>query len=297
MTLYTQTMSPSGLISCKGADALKFLQGQITSNMDDISPSNGLFGAFCNPKGRIKTTFLVIQVAEEEFVLLMDTSQCDYIISELSPYVAFFKAELANVSESYQVIGVINDTETATAEKPVYTVVESDGVFEITIPGFKDRSLLLVPEGMSSEYQSDSSVNWDLMDIEDGYVWINESNRESFLPHDINLPAIGGVSYEKGCYTGQEIIARMHYRGNPKYTAAVIDSKETDFSSADQLKQQLTESDTKKIGQVVSKPVSDNDNSYILASVSKDLLDGSHFQLSNSPNPSILCNIKKPYFG
>ena len=297
MTLYTQTLSPTGIISCKGADAGKFLQGQITSNIDEISLSNGVFGAFCNPKGRIKTTFLALQVAEEEFLLVMDSSQCDYIISELSPYIAFFKAELTSVTETYQVIGVISDAESQPTEIPLYTVLESDGIFEISMSGLKNRALKLVPRGLDSEYQFDNSLNWDLLDIEDGYVWINESNRESFLPHDINLPALGGVSYEKGCYTGQEIIARMHYRGNPKYTAAVIESLETDFSSTDQLLQQVDEDDSKKIGQVVSKPVSENGKSTILASVSKDLLDGSHFQLSNQPNPSILCNIKKPFFG
>jgi len=295
MTKYTTRLQLNGVLSFKGEDGAKFLQGQCSTNLDELSATKGLYGAFCTPKGRVKTTFILIQASEDELLMLMSADQCQYMQQELKPYIAFFKVELTDVSERYQVLGTIG-SETNDSDENDLSVSKQGELIQVIPKSTNRRALVLIPQGQSvpADWQEDASITWHQWDIEDGYVWIDESNREKFLPHDIDLPNLGGVSFEKGCYTGQEIVARMHYRGNPKYCNGVLSVAEPGFVFEQSLNYIDESGDDKRLGTLIYQTERSGMGNIALVSVKKDLLEVGNLRLSNPSESTILCNIKKP---
>ena len=297
MTTFTTHFQPSGILSFDGPDSIKFLQGQTTCNLDELSETKALYGAFCNPKGRIKSTFLLLQIEPEKLLMLVHQDQCAYLQKELKMYIAFFKSEVTDVSDHYQTVGLLYKEQGSTTSS--YDVSSTNGQILITLPGIYRREIIL----SQSEITLDAAIaeaeqaEWLIQDIQSGLVWTNEASREQFLPHDINLPGFGGVSYEKGCYTGQEIIARMHYRGNPKYTSAVLITDELADSISSPLKAELTAGKIKSIGHVINQHSDGQGKSWILASIHKDLLQQQEIGLSINEEKTILCDINRTYLG
>lgn len=297
MTTFSTDIKPNGILAIEGPDSIKFLQGQTTCNLDDLSETNALYGAFCNPKGRIKSTFMLIQINPQKILMLLDKSQCGYLQDELKIYIAFFKADITDVTETFHIVGLLTQEEGI--KESVYSVSSADGNIRVILPGNTRREIILSEVSSQSTFdlphdnESASLSQWAIQDIQNGLVWTEEQTREKFLPHDINLPGLGGVSYEKGCYTGQEIIARMHYRGNPKYTTAVITSEETPEQLDATLKVKLADGKTKSVGHVITKHITVERKTWILASVHKDLLDEREISLSIAEERTILCQINR----
>ena len=256
-----------------------------------------LYGAFCNPKGRIKTTFLLLKESDEDLLMLLDRDQIDYLRDELKMYIAFFKSEITDLSDDYRVIGAIEEGDMHHSENVVFTLEREENRISVHIPGGTGRSLLLIPNAMADKLQFTQTQQWYLEDIQAGLIWTTESEREKFLPHDINLPGLGGVSYDKGCYTGQEIVARMHYRGNPKYTTAVLTTTDPDVAFEAPLKALIGADKVKSIGQPIGNAIADGEKTIILASIVKDFLEQKEINLSIHTERTILCSISKPILG
>jgi len=142
---------------------------------------------------------------------------------------------------------------------------------------------------------STDSNYWTEKDIKAGLVWIDDKNRDQFLPHDLSLPAFGAVNFEKGCYTGQEIVARMEYRGTPKYSLAIVETEETSAEIPDKLLQLIDSNEKNKIGQVVEKTHLDDDRYLIIASLKRAAIEQEKIKLSSSEQ-AILCTITTPEY-
>lgn len=297
MTTFTTDIQPNGILAFEGPDSVKFLQGQTTCNLDELSETNALYGAFCNPKGRIKSTFMLIQMTPEKILMLLNKEQSAYLQDELKMYIAFFKSEITNVTDNYQITGLL--TEEEGLKESTYSISSADGEIRVILPGAKRREIVLSESAGNSENTENevSSSDWAIQDIQNGFVWTGEQGREQFLPHDVNLPGLGGVSYEKGCYTGQEIVARMHYRGNPKYTSAVISCDEPLEHLESPLKAHLADGKIKSVGHIITKHVTAEGKSWILASVHKDLLEEQEIKLSIAEETTILCGINRTILG
>lgn len=299
MTTYTTNIQPNGILAFRGPDSIKFLQGQTTCNLEELTDSNAIYGAFCNPKGRIKTTFLLLKENDEDLLMLLNRDQTDYIVDELKMYIAFFKSDIFDVTEQYSLIGSIADAEQTNFDDLSFNLTRDQNAIIIRLPGSPLRSLHLIEKGKAAFQQLNitETNRWYLADIQNGLIWTTEPEREKFLPHDINLPGLGGVSYDKGCYTGQEIVARMHYRGNPKYTTAVLTTTDSvnDFDSP--LKAFIDTDKVKSIGNPIGNPITDGETTIVLASIVKDFLEQQEIKLSNCKETTILCNISKPNLG
>ncbi len=160
-----------GLLCVEGIDAKKFLQGQLTCNLDEVSTTQTRMGAHCNPQGRVISLFHLIYT-EERYYLQMQRAMVPIALAALKKYAIFFKVTLSDVSDQWKKL-VTENTHLSAENKQHFN-------FEENIP-------TIYPE-----------------------------TSEKFLPHEINLPQLEAISFNKGCYTGQEIIARMHYRGKAK---------------------------------------------------------------------------------
>ncbi|MFP0195994.1 MULTISPECIES: CAF17-like 4Fe-4S cluster assembly/insertion protein YgfZ [Pseudomonas] len=220
------TLSHEGVLAVRGADAGKFLQGQLTCNINYLSETQASLGARCTQKGRMQSSFRI--VLEGDGVLLaMAVELLEPQLADLKKYAVFSKSKLTDESASWVRFG-LDHGDTALSNLGLELPAEADSVARheglIAIRVSPDRAELWVPadqaepvKGKLSAQLSEGELNqWLLGQIRAGIGQVMPSTRELFIPQMLNLQAVGGVSFKKGCYTGQEIVARMQYLGKLK---------------------------------------------------------------------------------
>lgn len=187
-----------GILSVSGADAAKFLQGQLTCDVTSAANNPLRLGAHCNPQGRIVSLFRIASVSDQYF-LLMPKNLIPVALSALKKYAVFFKAKLEDVSDAFKLYGSDD-------------LSVCSGVFA-KISDAPLRYLMMTEKTLSTNFHENV---WKRQDIIEKIPAIYAETSGKFLPHELNLPALDAVCFKKGCYTGQEIIARMQYRGKVK---------------------------------------------------------------------------------
>lgn len=206
-----------GVLTVSGKDAATLLQGQITCNINDVTEGQSSWGAICNPKGRAFATFLLLKQADD-FHLILPIDLLEKIKKRLSLFILRSIVTITDNSSNYCLIGVAPSTKLTGIELSTHY----DGLIHVN---FGDRSLILAEvdaatafwsEHLAQGYQADGNAAWQMRDISSGIPWLNAATSEEFVPQMLNLDKIGGISFTKGCYTGQEIIARTHYLGKSK---------------------------------------------------------------------------------
>lgn len=202
-----------GLIAASGADALTFLQGQLTCDVREISASNPGFGAYCNLKGRIRALFRIFLI-ENTYYLQLPRTLLPQILNQLKKYVMFSKVTLKDASGDFIRMGIIGEEIKSFSEKALLILPLQGRIprFEIIAP--KDTKGIF----FDAETQNKNFEYWKSLDIEARIPEIWLETTEQLLPHYINLPQLNAVSFKKGCYCGQEIIARMEYKAKIKRT-------------------------------------------------------------------------------
>jgi len=220
------TLSHEGVLAVRGADAGKFLQGQLTCNINYLSDDRASLGARCTQKGRMQSSFRI--VLEGDGVLLaMAGELLEPQLADLKKYAVFSKSKLTDESASWVRFGLEHGDAALSSlglELPADTdsVVRHEGLIAIRVSA--DRAELWAPadqadaiKGKLSAQLTEAELNqWLLGQIRAGIGQVMPSTRELFIPQMLNLQAVGGVSFKKGCYTGQEIVARMQYLGKLK---------------------------------------------------------------------------------
>ena len=201
-----------GVLSVNGADSVRFLQGQVTCDVEQLSAENSLIGARCNPKGRALTNFRLVQVSDDQLLMIMDYSLIQSSIDELSKFAAFFKVQLTDASEQFQCIGLTGQHSTLATQK-VITCQFSDNRQLVVMPENQAETLWL---SLTEQANPVGTEFWELQDIKAGIANIQLETSAMFIPQMLNLQAIDGISFKKGCYTGQEVVARMKYLGKLK---------------------------------------------------------------------------------
>ena len=188
-----------GFLSISGSDANKFMQGYTTCDVNKISEKNNL-GAICNLKGRMVTNFRIATLGEE-LLLRMHKSRVEDTIKFLSPYMIFSRVEIKNVSSDWNCLGITGE----------YPKVLKEGEIRINV---SDKRWEVWTKG-SARYGT-GTVDWSTQDCAEGLAWIETKTAEQFLPQMFHLDRLGGIDFKKGCYLGQEIIARTEYLGKLK---------------------------------------------------------------------------------
>ena len=188
-----------GFIAISGPDAKAFLQGYTTCDVYKISEQNNL-GAICNLKGRMVTNFR-IAVLGEGLLLRMHQDRVEETIKFLSPYTVFSKVAIKDVSSVWQCLGASGELP-RTLKKGEIRIYVSDKRCEVWTES-------------SAQYKS-GEVDWSTQDCVEGLAWVETKTANQFLPQMFHLDKLGGIDFKKGCYLGQEIIARTEYLGNLK---------------------------------------------------------------------------------
>ena len=211
MTLSFIELSPVGLLSVSGPDAFTFLQGQLTCDLNDLMPGKNQLGAHCNLKGRMQSLSRVILIEENNYLLRMPLSMVDNALQNLKKYALFSKVTLVDVSQQYRVMGIVGTGANAFVNSHNW----NEKVHIVEISPTPERLELLSLSALNIPMEA-QPMNWDLLDIQSGIPAVYPETMDAFLPHHVNLFELGGIGLKKGCYLGQEIIARMHYKGNIK---------------------------------------------------------------------------------
>ncbi len=216
-----------GVVRVTGNYVEKFLQGQLTCDVREINENQHRLGAHCDVKGRVHVTFYLF-LHQEAYYFLLPQSMIPHLLLCLTKYAVFSKACVVDVSQDWQVTGLIGPeisdilAQNHLLPHPNTTVASFKTIISLAVTGTTPRFILLAPNEQSISFLNNKTLqegvmsNWHLLDIIAGIPTIYPKTIGQFTPHQLNYPAINGVSFNKGCYIGQEIIARTHYLGVSK---------------------------------------------------------------------------------
>ena len=220
------TLSHEGVLAVRGADASKFLQGQLTCNLNYLSDTQASLGARCTQKGRMQSSFRIL-LEGDGVLMAMASELLEPQLADLKKYAVFSKSKLTDESAAWVRFGLEHGGAALNAlglDLPAVTdsVARQDGLVAIRVS--PDRAELWVAADQAAAVKqqlaatlAEGELNqWLLGQIRAGIGQVMAGTRELFIPQMLNLQAIGGVSFKKGCYTGQEIVARMQYLGKLK---------------------------------------------------------------------------------
>ncbi|MBS0865285.1 tRNA-modifying protein YgfZ [Enterobacter mori] len=229
LPLTLMTLDDWALATLTGADAEKYLQGQVTADVAQLTEHQHLLAAHCDPKGKMWSNLRLFR-RQDGFALIERRSLRDAQLTELKKYAVFSKVIIAPDDEhvllgvaGFQARAALKNlfSELPDAEKQVV----SEG--ETSILWFEhpaERFLLVtdvataerVTDALRGEAQLNNSQQWLALNIEAGLPVIDAVNSAQFIPQATNIQALGGISFKKGCYTGQEMVARAKFRGANK---------------------------------------------------------------------------------
>ena len=208
------------LLRVAGEDAAAFLQGQITCDVRDVSSERGCFGAICNAKGRVRSTFVLWRDAEA-YWLILPASLRDMIQQTLQKYILRAKVHLAPGDDIYRLYEArhasVTDDTTA-----CFTVQRREAMWAMRWPSAEagiTRELCWVPaQTLPKEIDTQDTATNDALalDIAAALPWLDSATTEQFIPQMLDIETWHGISFNKGCYTGQEVVARAHYLGDVK---------------------------------------------------------------------------------
>ncbi|SFU41515.1 hypothetical protein SAMN05216339_102102 [Nitrosomonas eutropha] len=225
-------LSHLGLIRFSGEEAQKFLQGQVSCDVHTTDSGKATYGGYCTPKGRLLSSFLLWQdISDYSYLMQLPAELTEVIAKRLKMFVLRAKVVIQDHTDDCIRIGVagkhahtlLQDTlsETALSIAPLavtsipggQVICHSENRFEILISPAHAPALW---KQLSSQARCVGAATWDWLEIQEGVPAIFKATQEQFIPQMINLDAIGGVNFKKGCYPGQEIVARTQYLGKVK---------------------------------------------------------------------------------
>lgn len=225
-------LSNLGLLEIGGADAVTFLQGQVTNDVKLLIGNNAHYSAYCTPKGRMLAVFLAF-AHYDHIHLQFNRELLEPILKRLKMYVMRSKVEIKDVSDQIVKFG-LNGPEAASMLAVLFANTPSQDYELITLENSTILKLPTINQHARFEIFTDKAnapiiwnalkanckivekPHWDWLEIQAGIPDVSLKTQEQFVPQMLNLDILNGISFKKGCYTGQEIVARMHYLGKVK---------------------------------------------------------------------------------
>jgi tRNA-modifying protein YgfZ len=261
-------LSHLGLLEISGADAVAFLQGQVTNDVKLLTGHNAHYTAYCSPKGRMLALFLAFSHLDR-IHLQLNRVLLEPISKRLKMYVLRSKVEIKDASESIIKFGIDGPEASqilasSLAKIPVqdYELVSGANATVLKLPAIAGHSRFEIftdsanaPniwETLKAHCRLAGKPDWDWLEIQAGIPDIELKTQEQFVPQMLNLDLLHAINFKKGCYTGQEIVARTHYLGSVKrrtYLTSIYPESQSD--SAPQAGDKVTDEAKNEVGQIV----------------------------------------------
>jgi len=231
LSAYLTSLSNESLIHFQGPDTGTFLQGQVTCDVRKVTPTDALMGAYCTPKGRVIADFLLGQTESDHWVMRVRKDAAEHFAETLAKYIVFSKSQLTSQRTDWVLLGCWGDkaadtlrahfgevpkTQYATIATATTLIIarDNDGQrFELWLEREQCKSQI---EELTADCFAGSLGRWTGMDIESGLARVSATMTETMTPQALNYDLTGHIDFRKGCYTGQEVVARLHYKGESK---------------------------------------------------------------------------------
>jgi folate-binding protein YgfZ len=293
-------LSYLAIIEISGADAESFLNAQFTSNIKNLSEHQLQFSAWCNPKGQVKTTFYIYRHADNFYILLPEGLKISFL-KQLGMYILRADVQLTDLSDSLTRLGLCLEKSDVGQSDILNQLPDNLAVLplaatETELSSRQSRYIIVtdieqaksIQDTLTEQLTDTDSYLWKGLDIQAGIPWLTQETSEKFLPQMLNLDLMGALDYQKGCYPGQEIIARLHYRGQLKRRLCLATcTTDTYPESGDP----VLSHENNTVGTVINAQASE-DIYYLLAVIDNDSIenklslrepDGSELNLQTLP--------------
>ena len=280
------------LISVTGEDRVAFLQGQLTCDLERLIPGQQTLAAHCNPQGKAWSVARVIML-EDRILLTQPSSVSEVQLPELKKYAAFSKVKIQKETE-YQVFGLAGCKSAQYIAEEVDTAATHDtsrlldnGTVLIKQPYPSLRYLAIMKNAVAEKFLDDLKNKaeifddslWNAMNIAAGIGFIEAETSGQFVPQMLNLQVLDGISFTKGCYIGQETVARAKYRGANKRALFILTGRSKDCPKTGQTIEVLLNNNWKRVGTIISACQYGDGHIEVLAVLPKDTNPEDIFQV------------------
>lgn len=240
-----------GLLKISGEDAATFLHNQASNDVRTLDENEARLAALCNPKGRMYCSFFVFH-KDGAYYLQMPRERIEPVMRRLSVFVMRAKVVLEDAGDQLCAFGVLGETaDTWNVHLPAafpvsFSTADARRRCAIYAPG--ETLIQLWRSATKSGYRPMQHNAWHCRDVQSGIPHVYNATSEQFIPQMVNMDLLGGVSFNKGCYPGQEIVARTHYLGKLKRRMYAFTSAVGDLAAGDEV---FSEKQTEPCGRIV----------------------------------------------
>ena len=226
MTQTLQGIAPIshlGVIRVQGDDAASFLHGQLTNDFALLDLHHARLAAFCSAKGRMQASFIGFKRAHDDILLVLSRDLLAQTLKRLSMFVLRAKAKLSDASADFHLQGLIGNAVPHSEQAPWALQSEGDAHIVHLYPAAgQARALWIAPASTAAPATTLTAAQWLWSEVASGVATVSQPVYELFVPQMLNYESIGGVNFKKGCYPGQEVVARSQFRGTLKRRAFIV---------------------------------------------------------------------------
>jgi folate-binding protein YgfZ len=291
-TQYANKLLNSGVIQLTGEEKVTYLQGQITADVNKLTQNNSLLGSHCDFKGKVWSVFYSF-LWQDSILLITHKSVLEKSLSELKKYGVFAKVEITNQTDNWQITGGCGE-QFEEAVTNIFdklptghrNVISNENGIVMSVEQPEQRYLVIQPCNAEKQLplvETDDNQLWEIADINAGLGDIRETTINEYVPQMLNLQIMNAIDFEKGCYMGQEVVARTKYLGRNKRAGFILKTQTaTNDLSGEQLEYQIGEN--WRPGGKILRSGSDAGQTWIFAILANDTQQGSAFRVKSSPD-------------
>jgi len=301
---YLISLDSYSAISLTGEEQSKYLQGQITCDVNSLAQDKLLYGAHCNAKGKVFSCFRLFD-RNDQHLLFQPKTTIIKSLTELQKFGVFAKVTIATADDlafvalvGEQAVELLR-AQFSLIPDSLSPTVQVGSTTLVYIAGKIDRYLIIDNQPALTTLCASLSLPvfgsqlWNLLEITEGIPSLTSENEQEYVPQMLNMQAINGISFTKGCYLGQETVARMQYLGKNKKALFALSGNSAAKGSALIVEKQLGEN-WRKAGDITSVYQADDGSSYIQAVLNNDIDESINLRFKDQPESS-LSIIDLPY--
>ncbi len=287
-----------GLIRASGSDAASFLHGQLTTDVVNLDPTHARLAGYCSPKGRLLASFVMWRDATGDVMLACSADLLPATLKRLRMFVLRSRCVLSDASEALPLYGLAGPRAIAwlgdVAPDAPWGKREREGLAAVALPDAGGHARVLCASTTAPDLPPLAPEAWRWLEVCSGIARIEQATVEQFVPQMLNYELLGGVDFQKGCYPGQEIVARSQYRGSIKRRSVLF---ETDSAAKAGAEVFLADDATQPAGMIVnaaSRPAGVASGSLALVEIKLSALAGGSIRVGSVDGPE-LRRVDMPY--
>jgi len=282
-----------GVIRVEGDDAAKFLHGQLTQDFVLLGLGEARLAAFCSAKGRMQASFIGFKRSPTEILLICNRDVLPATLKRLSMFVMRAKAKLQDATDDFALYGLagaaVSDAmqSVATHADQVWAKVDLGviNVIQLYPAAGVPRALWVAPAGTAAPAGASlSAQDWAWSEVMSGIAMISTPILEAFVPQMLNYESVGGVNFKKGCYPGQEVVARSQFRGTLKRRAYLAHA-DVALQTGDEI--YASDDETQPVGTVAQAAASPLGGFDAIVSAQVAAFEAGHLHLKSASGPAL----------